>query len=95
MTFWVLRRICFGAIDWWMSVEAQEATARGPAKRHVRPPGPRSRGHSLLNDMDWCSPEGQLVLAARRDLTEHVGGHPNNVQRTLIERASRLQPGSC
>jgi hypothetical protein len=29
--------------------------------------------------MDWDSAEGQPVLNARRELTEHVGGRPDNV----------------
>jgi hypothetical protein len=34
--------------------------------------------------------EGQTLIAARAELTAHVGGRPNNVQKALIERAARL-----
>jgi hypothetical protein len=30
------------------------------------------------------------LAAARAELTAHVGGNPNSVQRALIERAARL-----
>jgi hypothetical protein len=30
------------------------------------------------------------LIAARAELTAHVGGNPNNVQKALIERAARL-----
>jgi hypothetical protein len=40
--------------------------------------------------MDWRSREGQVLIAARAELTAHVGGNPNNVQKALIERAARL-----
>jgi hypothetical protein len=36
------------------------------------------------------SREGKLLTAARDELTAHVGGNPNNVQKALIERAARL-----
>jgi hypothetical protein len=36
------------------------------------------------------SREGKLLAAARAELIAHVGGNPNNVQKTLIERAERL-----
>ena len=40
--------------------------------------------------MDWRSREGQVLIAARAELTAHVGGNPNNFQKALIERAARL-----
>ena len=40
--------------------------------------------------MDWRSREGQVLIAARAELTAHVGGNPSNVQKALIERAARL-----
>jgi hypothetical protein len=40
--------------------------------------------------MDWRSREGKVLVAARAELTAHVGGKPNNVQKVLIERAARL-----
>ena len=40
--------------------------------------------------MDWRTREGQTLIAARAELTAHVGGNPNNVQKALIERAARL-----
>jgi hypothetical protein len=35
--------------------------------------------------------EGQVLIAARAELTAHVGGAPNDIQRALIESAARLQ----
>lgn len=52
--------------------------------------GPHSRQHQLLAGLDWRTREGKLLAAARSELTAHVGGHPNNVQKALIERAARL-----
>ena len=40
--------------------------------------------------MDWRTREGQTLIVARAELTAHVGGHPNSVQKALIERAARL-----
>jgi hypothetical protein len=40
--------------------------------------------------MDWSSPEGRIIVAARAELTAHVGGNPNRVEKVLIERAARL-----
>jgi hypothetical protein len=40
--------------------------------------------------MDWRSREGKVLIDARAQLTAHVGGNPNNVQKALIERAARL-----
>ena len=67
----------------------QPKKRRAPYKR--RPElGPHTRQHRLLEGMDWRSREGQTLIAARAELTAHVGGNPNNVQRALIERAARL-----
>jgi hypothetical protein len=33
----------------------------------------------LLPD-DWSSPEGRIIVAARKELTEHVGDNPNRVE---------------
>jgi hypothetical protein len=52
--------------------------------------GPHSRQHQLLAGLDWRTREGKLLAAARAELTAHVGGNPNNVQKALIERAARL-----
>ncbi len=40
-----------------------------------------------LLQLDKRSREYRLMRQIRRDLTEHVGGHPNPLQRMLIERA--------
>jgi hypothetical protein len=47
--------------------EGQREITHGPQARRTRPPGPHSRGHSLLSDMDWSSPEGRIIVAARRE----------------------------
>jgi hypothetical protein len=52
--------------------------------------GPHTRGARLLEGLDWRTREGQTLIAARAELTAHVGGNPNNVQKVLIERAARL-----
>jgi hypothetical protein len=83
-------------------VEGQDRVSGGPPSRkprvprsheHDRKPGahPHSRGENLLTGMDWSSPEGRIIIAARADLTAHVGGNPNWVEKVLIERAARLQ----
>jgi hypothetical protein len=51
--------------------------------------GPHTRGARLLEGLDWRTREGQTLIAARAELTAHVG-NPNNVQKALIERAARL-----
>ena len=61
-----------------MSVEAQREISRGRARHR---PLPHSRVHSLLTNMDWSSPEGRIIVAARAELTAHVGGNSNNVQK--------------
>jgi hypothetical protein len=45
---------------------------------------------SSLTGLDRRSREGKLLAAAQDELTAHVGGNPNNVQKALIERAARL-----
>jgi hypothetical protein len=52
--------------------------------------GPYSRPH-MLAKIDGRTKESRLMAAARAELVRHVGGHPNSIQRTLIERAARLQ----
>jgi hypothetical protein len=59
-------------------------------QRRRRSPNPHTRGKALLANLDWRSREAKVLVAARRELTAHVGGSPNSVQRVLIERASRL-----
>ena len=61
-----------------------------PKKVARRKLGPHTRQHRLLDVIDWRTREGQTLIAAREELTRHVGGAPNNVQRALIERAARL-----
>jgi hypothetical protein len=61
-----------------------------PRKRVRRRLGPHTREHQLLAGLDWRTREGKLLAAARAELIAHVGGHPNNVQKALIERAARL-----
>ena len=69
-----------------MSVSALDT----PRVRPRRGLGPHTREHRLLEGIDWRTREGQVLIAARAELTAHVGGSPNNVQKVLIERASRL-----
>ena len=61
-----------------------------PKNRRRAALGPHTREHRLLEGMDWRTREGQMLIAARAELTAHVGGNPNNVQKALIERAARL-----
>jgi hypothetical protein len=61
-----------------------------PRKRVRRRLGPHSREHQLLAGLDWRTREGKLLAASRDELTRHVGGNPNSVQKVLIERAARL-----
>jgi hypothetical protein len=51
---------------------------------------PEQMNFDLLSDLDWRTREGRFLVAVRRDLTAHIGGKPNLVQRQLIERAARL-----
>jgi hypothetical protein len=44
----------------------------------------------MLAKLDWRTREAKLLVATRAELTAHVGGNPNSVQRALIERAARL-----
>ena len=69
-----------------MSAPALDA----PRKRARRRLGPHSREHQLLAGLDWRTREGKLLAASRDELTRHVGGNPNSVQKVLIERAARL-----
>jgi hypothetical protein len=59
-------------------------------KTPLRRLGPHTREHQLIAGIDWRSREAKVLVAARRELTAHVGGKPNNVQKALIERAARL-----
>ena len=61
-----------------------------PKKRRRAALGPHTREHRLLEGVDWRTREGHVLKAARDELTAHVGGNPNNVQKALIERAARL-----
>jgi hypothetical protein len=47
----------------------------------------------MLAKIDRRTKESRLMAAARAELVRHVGGAPTSVQRTLIERATRLQLG--
>ena len=73
-----------------MSVEQVEQLKkrRKPAVRRGAL-GPHTRQHRLLEGLDWRTREGQTLIAARAELTAHVG-NPNSVQKVLIERAARL-----
>lgn len=51
--------------------------------------GPYSRLHSIW-EVDLRTKEAQLMLRVREELTDHVGGNPNAVERLLIERATML-----
>jgi hypothetical protein len=44
----------------------------------------------MLAKLDRRTKEAWLLEAARASFTRHVGGAPNDIQRVLIERASRL-----
>jgi hypothetical protein len=44
----------------------------------------------MLAKLDRRTKEARLLEAARAVFTRHVGGAPNDIQRVLIERASRL-----
>jgi hypothetical protein len=44
----------------------------------------------MLAKLDRRTKEAWLLEAARASLTRHCGGAPNDIQRVLIERASRL-----
>jgi hypothetical protein len=60
-----------------------------PKKPRRRSPNPHTRGRALLANLDWRTREAKVLVAARDELTRHVGS-PNSVQRVLIERAARL-----
>jgi hypothetical protein len=44
----------------------------------------------MLAKLDRRTREARLLATKRAELTRHVGGAPNDIQRVLIERASRL-----
>jgi hypothetical protein len=44
----------------------------------------------LGRDINAASFEGRFLRAFEKMLTEHVGGNPSIVQRTLISRAARV-----
>src|SRR5580700_9966499 len=67
-----------------------DAQVEQPKKRRRAALGPHTREPRLLEGLDWRTREGQVLIAARAELTAHVGGNPNNVQKALIERAARL-----
>jgi hypothetical protein len=69
-----------------MSVSAPDT----PKVRPRRGLGPHTKQHRLLEGIDWRTREGQVLIAARAELTAHVGGNPNSVQKVLIERAAVL-----
>jgi hypothetical protein len=45
-------------------------------KRRLPELGPHALEHRLLTVLDWRSREAKVLLAARRELTAHVGGNP-------------------
>jgi hypothetical protein len=57
-----------------------------PRMAKVRQIGPSSRPH-VLAKLDGRTREAALMRRVREELTLHVGGHPNAIQRALIERA--------
>jgi hypothetical protein len=57
-----------------------------PKKRRRAALGPHTRQHRLLEGLDWRTREGQVLIAARAELTAHVCGNPNNVQKALEKR---------
>jgi hypothetical protein len=67
------------------------AQAEQPKKRRRAALGPHTRQHRLLEGLDWRTREGQVLIAARAELTAHVGGNPNSVQKAL----SSGRRGSC
>jgi hypothetical protein len=73
MTFSVLRLKCFGAMDGGMSVEPQGELIADLPPRKRRPPGSLGDGgrrHRLAMNLGEDSPNGELLLAARKDLTD-------------------------
>jgi hypothetical protein len=65
------------------------AKVRKP-NQHSKELGPHSRVGRLLK-LDLRTSEGLIVHRMRRELTEHCGGNPSVVQRTVIERCCFLQ----
>ena len=76
-----------------MQVERHKAGTESPVKRRKkrrRPElGSHTREHRLLEHFDWRRREAHVLVAAREELTRHVG-NPTNVEKRLIERAARL-----
>ena len=56
--------------------------------------GPYS-GSSSFAQIDGRSSDGRFLRRVRAELTEYVGGSPNAVQRTLIERIAMLRLRIC
>jgi hypothetical protein len=44
----------------------------------------------MLAKLDRRTKEARMLEDARASLTRHIGGAPNDIERVLIERASRL-----
>jgi hypothetical protein len=62
---------------------------------HLEPRKRARRGRlgpfpGCTSKLDRRTREAKLLVATRAELTAHVGGNPNPVQRALIERAARL-----
>jgi hypothetical protein len=68
---------------------AEVETPKRQRRRRISP-NPHTRGKALVANLDWRSREAKVLVAAREELTRHVGGEPNAVQRVLIERGARL-----
>jgi len=58
--------------------------------QHTAKLGPYSKW-GRLHSVDLRTSEGLIVHRLRRELTEHCGGNPSVVQRTIIERCCWLQ----
>jgi len=56
---------------------------------NVRKIGPRSRAHRFAM-LDGRTREAQHMKVVRAELTEHVGGRPDAVQRLLIARLATV-----
>jgi hypothetical protein len=55
----------------------------------MKPIGPYSRPH-VLAKLDRRTAESQLLENVRKELTAHVGGRPDAVQASIIERIAML-----
>ena len=70
---------------------------RGPYNNRPKP-GPRYTAHKIgahsrphtLAKVDGRTREAAILSRVRADLTEHMGGNPNIVQKMLIERCAWL-----